>query len=97
MTRQEEDERAIMDWLTVAGPGPAFRLWWFVFRRGSPRRPVRVLKATPREKDARRKYDEVRAAMRQGSVALVAPLMDGLAIGHQIVEYASEPMARSRW
>lgn len=91
-----QDVQDIKQWIECAGDN--VHGFWLVFRRGSPRRRVRVLKATHSEQKARKKYEQTRAEMRQGFTALVRTPADFTAPDQaEIIAYTSEPMTRTRW
>lgn len=84
----ERTRRQVQDYIDVQAAAIGHK--WCVVRRGRPGARVRVLASYAIGDRAAARFSRERIRMRQGILALVNP--DG-----QIVDYASEPMVRSRW
>jgi hypothetical protein len=63
---------------------------WAVYRDGGTARGMRVVRHCRNEREARQLMDKVKREMRQGCALLIDP-------HHNLVDYASEPMCRTRW
>lgn len=89
MTMEEKDRQAIQEYVDHEWRGCGV---WFVFRRGSPGRPIHVVRSgmSTTIAPARERFERIRLKMRQGSLYLVDP--EGKIIDHQ-----TEPMVRTRW
>lgn len=84
--RRSLDERDLFDSL----PGATFTGHWSVVRKGRPSARWRVLTREQSENLARERFSRAVNEMRQGVVMLVGPTC-------LVIDYVSEPMARSRW